>query len=255
LFNNNCANCHKNAMSSSDQNALRETNAPTTDTLATMTPEAIYAALTTGAMVQQSSKLSDDEKRILAEFFGGRPLSAGDAGDARNMTNRCSTNPQLDVKAGSSWTGWGNDAANTRFQAAKAGGLSAEAVPRLKLKWAFGLPNGAETYSQPIIVGGRIFLGDDNGYVYSLNGATGCVYWSLHTDAQVRNSIVLGPITGHGSSKYAAYFGDRKANVYAVDARNGELLWKQNVEPRVLAHITGSPVLNQRPSLCGRRWL
>ena len=58
-FNNNCASCHKNTKSSADEGALKETNAPSTDTLATMTPEAIYAALTTGAMVQQASKLSD----------------------------------------------------------------------------------------------------------------------------------------------------------------------------------------------------
>jgi polyvinyl alcohol dehydrogenase (cytochrome) len=243
LFNNNCAGCHKNTMSRADQNALKETNAPSTDTLATMTPEAIYAALTTGAMVQQASKLTDDEKRVIAEFFGGRPISKDDAGDARNMTNHCAANPELNINAGAAWRGWGNGLANTRFQPAKAAGLSADAIPRLKLKWAFGLPNGAETYSQPVIVGGRVFLGDDNGYVYSLDAATGCVYWSLHTDAQVRTSLVIGPIGGHGSTRLAAWFGDRKANVYAVDARNGELLWKKRVEPRVLAHITGSPVL------------
>ena len=244
LFNNNCASCHKNTMSSADRDALKETNAPSTDTLATMAPETIYAALTTGAMVQQAGKLSDDEKRVLAEFFGGRPLSAGDAGDIKNMTNRCPANQQLfNPAVGVSWQGWGNDLTNTRFQSAKAAGLSTEAVPRLKLAWAFGMPNGSETYSQPTIAAGRVFLGDDNGYVYALNAATGCVYWSLHADAQVRTSISIGPVSGHGSSKYAAYFGDRKANVYAVDARNGEVLWKQNVEPRVLAHITGSPVL------------
>jgi polyvinyl alcohol dehydrogenase (cytochrome) len=187
--------------------------------------------------------LSNDEKRVIAEFFGGRPLGAGESGDAKNMKNACTANPQLNPSSGGSWLGWGNGLANTRFQPAKTAGLSAESVPHLKLKWAFGLPNGAETYSQPVLVGGRIFLGDDNGYVYSLDASTGCVYWSLHTDAQVRTSIVIGAVRGHGSSKYAAYFGDRKANVYAVDARNGELLWKKNVEPRVLAHITGSPVL------------
>ena len=244
LFNNNCASCHKNVMSSADQNALRENNAPDTDTLARMAPEAIYAALTTGAMVQQASKLSDDEKRVLAEFFGGRPLGAADAGDIKNMTNHCASNLQMrDPAAGVSWLGWGNDLANTRFQPAKTAGCRPDQVSQLKLKWAFGLPNGAETYSQPVIVAGRLFLGDDNSFIYSLDAATGCVYWSFQTEAQVRTSIVIGPVSGHGSTKYAAYFGDRKANVYAVDARNGELLWKQNLEPRVLAHITGSPVL------------
>src|SRR5580700_3580417 len=75
-FNNNCASCHKNTKSSSDEGLLKENNAPSTDTLATLTPEAIYAALTTGAMAQQAASLSNDEKRVLAEFFGGRPLGA-----------------------------------------------------------------------------------------------------------------------------------------------------------------------------------
>jgi len=246
IFNNNCASCHKNSMSSADQNALRENNAPDTDTLARMSPETIYAALTTGAMVQQAAKLSDPEKRLVAEFFGGRPLGNVDAGDMKNMTNRCATNAQLgSITAGATWNGWSSDLTNTRFQPAKAAGLTAEQVSKLKLKWAFGLPNGAETYGQPSIVDGHVFIGDDNSYIYSLNADTGCVYWSYHAEAQVRTAMVVGAVTGHGSTKYATFFGDRKANVYAVDARSGELLWKTNVDQRVLSHITGSPVFYQ----------
>src|SRR5580658_7128168 len=142
-FNNNCASCHKNTKSSTDEGLLKENNAPSTDTLATMSPEAIYAALTTGAMVQQAAKLSDDEKRLIAEFFGGRPLGAADQGDAKNMTNHCAANPQMgnissDASAGPTWTGWSNDLANTRFQPAKAAGISADQTAKLKLKWAFG---------------------------------------------------------------------------------------------------------------------
>src|SRR5665213_3938087 len=48
IFNNNCASCHKNTMSSADPNVLRENNAPSTDTLAQMSPESIYLALTSG---------------------------------------------------------------------------------------------------------------------------------------------------------------------------------------------------------------
>ncbi len=106
-----------------------------------MTPEAIYAALTTGAMVQQAASLSNDDKRVLAEFFGGRPLGAADQGDAKNMTNHCAANPQMgNIAAGASWTGWSPDLTNTRFQSTKAAGLSADQTAKLKLKWAFGLP-------------------------------------------------------------------------------------------------------------------
>ncbi len=244
-FNNNCASCHKNSKSSADEALLKENNAPSTDTLATMTPEAIYAALTTGAMVQQAAKLSDDEKRLIAEFFGGRPLGAADQGDAKNMTNHCAANPQMgNISADASWSGWSNDLANTRFQSAKAAGISADQAAKLKLKWAFGLPAGAETYGQPTIAAGRLFIGDDNSFVYALNAATGCVYWSFQAEAQVRTAIAIGPVTGRGATKFAAYFGDRKGNTYAVDAHNGELLWKIDTEPRVLSHMTGSPVVH-----------
>jgi polyvinyl alcohol dehydrogenase (cytochrome) len=244
IFNNNCASCHKNTMSSADPNVLRENNAPSTDTLSQMSPESIYTALTTGAMVQQAKNLSDPEKRLLAEFFGGRPLGTTDVGDVKNMTNHCASNPQVAISsAGAAWSGWGNDLMNTRFQPAKAAGLSADQVSKLKLKWAFGLPAGAETYGQPTVVDGRVFIGDDNSFVYSLDAATGCAYWSFQAEAQVRTAMVVGPISGHGSTRYAMYFGDRKANVYAVDAHSGELLWKTNADQRVLSHITGTPIL------------
>src|SRR5580704_16520073 len=166
LFNNNCASCHKNTKSSADEGLLKENNAPSTDTLATMTPEAIYAALTTGAMVQQAAKLSDGDKRLIAEFFGGRPLGAADQGDAKNMTNHCAANPQMgNIDAGPTWLGWSADLTNTRLQPAKAAGLTAAQVPKLQLKWAFGFPAGVETYGQPTIADGRLFIGDDNSYV------------------------------------------------------------------------------------------
>jgi polyvinyl alcohol dehydrogenase (cytochrome) len=244
LFNSHCASCHQDVMASSNENVGRAESAPSTETLGQMTPEAIYAALTTGAMIGQARDLSNAEKRIIAEFFGGRPLGNTNAGDARNMTGHCDANPPLsDPSTEPGWNGWGNGLSNLRFQRARAAGLSADQVPSLKLKWAFGLPGGAETYGQPAIVSGRVFLGDYNGFVYSLNAATGCVYWSFRADAQVRTAIVVGHVQANGPAKYAAYFGDKKANVYAIDARTGKLLWRVNPEPRLLAHITGGAAL------------
>lgn len=248
LFNNNCANCHQNVKASADDSAARQSRAPSTETLAQMTPEAIYAALTTGVMVEEAKSLANDEKRLIAEFFGGRPMGNADAGDAKNMTNRCSTNPPLrDPSSSPAWNGWSGDLMNTRFQPAKSAGLSAEQVPRLKLKWAFGFPGGGETYGQPTIVSGRLFAGDYNSFVYSLDAASGCVYWSFRADAQVRTAIVVGRVRAQkgakGGATYAAYFGDKKANVYAVDAQSGELLWKTTIERRQLAHITGAAAL------------
>ena len=240
LFNKNCASCHQNAKASADQQPVVVGGrvVPTTETLAQMSPEAIYAALTTGVMTAQAQNLGNDDKRMIAEFFGARPLGAADAGDAKNMTNHCSSNPRIPLdRDASEWNGWGNDLANTRFQPAS---FDSRYVPGLKLKWAFGLPAGGETSGQPAMVGGRVFFGDYNGYAYALAAETGCIYWSYRVDGQIRTAALVARI--HNGTKLAVFFGDKKANMYALGAQTGELIWKRNLEPRQLSHITGAPV-------------
>ena len=85
---------------------------------------------------------------------------------------------------GSEWNGWGVDGGNSRFQ--NRPGLTAADVPRLALKWAFGFPDGNSAYGQPSVVGGRVFVGADTGFVYALDAATGCVHWSFRANAGVR---------------------------------------------------------------------
>jgi len=244
LFNQHCASCHQHAMTAENQTpvVIGGRPAPTTETLGQLTPEAIYATLTTGDMVQQAQSLKDFEKRAIAEFFGGRPLGAADAGDASHMTNHCATSAPGRGPI-TMWNGWGNDNNNTRFQTADFAALPPDQLPRLKLKWAFGLPSGGETSGQPTILGGRVYFGDYNSYAYSLDAATGCVYWSFHADAQIRTAALLAPVTRDGKFGWAVFFGDKKANVYALDPRTGALLWKRNLEQRLLSHITGAPVM------------
>ena len=132
---------------------------------------------------------------------------------------------------------------NNRYQTAKvAGGLgpkesgatealrrhgfSPAAVARLELKWAFGLPFTSSAYGQPTVVDGRIFIGSDSGYLYSLDAATGCVHWSFQAQAGLRSTPMIGPLK-RGSNQMAAFFGDIRGNAYAVDASSGKLLWKR----------------------------
>src|SRR5439155_1000170 len=114
-------------------------------------------------------------------------------------------------------------------------------VPKLALKWAFGFPNGNSAYAQPTIVGGRVFVGADTGFVYALDAATGCVYWSFRANAGVRTAVSLGK--GGGSHRYLAYFGDVKANVYAIDADSGEKVWSDRVDAHPVARVTGAPTV------------
>jgi polyvinyl alcohol dehydrogenase (cytochrome) len=140
------------------------------------------------------------------------------------------------------WNGWGVDLSNGRFQPAKAAGLTADQIPNLKLKWAFGLPEAEEVWGQPTIVGGRVFVSSDMGTVYSLDASTGCVYWSFLADGGVRTALNIAPIKGQ-TGKYAAYFGDMRGNFYRIDAATGAQLWKVNVEAHPVAQLTGAPAL------------
>jgi polyvinyl alcohol dehydrogenase (cytochrome) len=228
-FQGQCVRCHTTA--SADRT-------PTARAIRQMTPERIYAALTTGVH-RDNQSLSDIQKTRVAEFMASRPMGSRGAGEAASMPNRCAANPPMaDPARGPSWNGWGNDLANTRFQPAAAARLTAADVPRLKLQWAFGYPKGVTNNAQPTIVSGRVFAASDNGYIYSLDARTGCVYWSFEQGSIVRNSPMVGAVSGQGAARWAVFFGDGHAKVFGLDAQTGRQLWKTRVDDHVVARIT-----------------
>jgi len=91
---------------------------------------------------------------------------------------------------------------------------------------------------QPSVAAGRVYIGVDTGMVYALDANIGCQLWSYKADAGVRSAITVAPFT---NQRQAAYFGDLKANVYAVNATTGELIWKVHVDDHPSARITGAP--------------
>lgn len=237
LFIAHCAKCHVGP-------PVAE-RAPDLKTLMELTPETVLAAVTTGNMVVPAQGLNDDQKRQIAEYLGGRPLDDKHTGDVASMGGHCTGNAAPGDPASSpEWNGWSPGDGNTRFASAALAGLTAADVPGLKLKWAFGFPNGDTAYGQPTIVGGRVYVGSDMGYVYALNAASGCVYWSFHAHAGVRTAPVVAAVQGTGAAKsYAVYFGDMRTNAYAVDAATGEQIWMQKLSDHYTSRITAAPAL------------
>jgi len=232
IFGNQCEQCHGKIES-----------APTPATLKKMTPERIYFALTQGDMVQMAKDLTDLQKRQIAEWVGGRMLGSQESGDASKMPNRCPANPPMrNLTSTGSWNGWSPGLNNARFQDGKDANMTAAKVSRLKVKWAFGFPGASETYEQPTIVDGRVFVSSDAGYVYSLDADTGCVHWSYDVGSGVRSAIVIGQLKSE-PAQYAAFFGDIRGNVYAIDAATGMLIWKVLIDPQQLSRITAGIVL------------
>jgi polyvinyl alcohol dehydrogenase (cytochrome) len=163
--------------------------------------------------------------------------------------SRCS--PQMmsvafDANAGASWNGWSPDVTNKRFQTAEHAGLTAAQVPNLTLKWAFGFADTISAYAQPSVAGGRVFVGTQNGNVYSLDAKTGCTYWIFRAQSAIRAATTIGlRRTGAGERAYTVYVGDQSAHVYALDAQTGDLLWAHKVDDLPGARVTGAPTLYQ----------
>jgi polyvinyl alcohol dehydrogenase (cytochrome) len=185
----------------------------------------------------QGTPLSDADRRAIAEFLGGRSLRRAPAGSS--VVPCASPAPFRGVAAAADWNGWGNGAENRRF--AKNGGLTAADLPKLKLKWAFGYADVTSARAQPSLVGNRLFVASDSGDVHALDPMTGCAYWTFRADATVRTGLLVAPYRSTGGAQgWAVFFGDLKANAYAVDATNGRSVWIRRIDEHPFAAITGT---------------
>jgi polyvinyl alcohol dehydrogenase (cytochrome) len=232
VYEQRCASCHNGTVS----------RAPQMPALRQRTPEAILDALETGVMKFLGLGMPDAERKAVAEFVSGNPLG-GEAQLKQPATNFCPQAPGefAPTDDGPRWNGWGANLANARFQPAEQAGLSAEQVPNLKLKWAFGFPPSTIA-SQPTVVGGRVFVGTLRGHIYALDAATGCLYWASKFPTGIRTAISVARLPDTHPPKYVAYFGDLSAKVHAIDPRTGAELWAVPADPHPLARITGAPV-------------
>lgn len=184
-------------------------------------------------MKEQGALLSAAEKTAVAAY-----LTAKAAGPVMKVP-ACANADAPFAMGDANWNGWGNSLENARFQSAEKAGLTPEQIPHLKLKWSFAYPDTFVANGQPSIVGGRVFVASANRNVYSLDMKTGCQYWSFESAAPVRTAITVA-VGKNG--RPVAMFGDRRGTVYALDAANGELVWKTLVLDHPRGGITGAPV-------------
>ncbi|HTQ36662.1 MAG TPA: PQQ-binding-like beta-propeller repeat protein [Steroidobacteraceae bacterium] len=240
LFGVQCALCH---MANPAPRGSPNEKAPTRAQLHDFPAEAVLAALTDGKMKLQGSPLSDAQKRMVAEYVTGKTLPAA-AADTPQVVNPCAfKRPMRDPAQGAGWNGHGNGPAATRFQDAKAGGITAADLPRLKLKWAFGYAGVAQARTQPTLAGGRLFIASENGEVHALDPATGCTFWTYKAQAGVRTAPAVAAYKSQGHSGYVVVVGDTRANLYGIDADTGRQLWTAKVDTHPVAGISGSPII------------
>lgn len=230
LYKQHCSHCHNGAVS----------RAPHLHWLAMMSPQKIFSALNTGLMKTQAAALNPDERRLIAEYLSRRTLTES-ASEPVAYAPQCSASVELDPAATPPKTGWGHD--TSRFISADVAGLTENDLPKLELKWAYAFPGATRARSQPAVGYGAVFVGSEDGTVYSLDIDTGCSHWRFDASAEVRTGIVLA--AGSGDRPPLAVFGDVIANLYAVNALTGELVWQLRADEHPSASLTGTPAVTQ----------
>ena len=211
---------------------------PSVDSLRAMSNAAILRALETGVMREQAKDMSGQERTAVAQYLHSESAKAASNAASAN----CSAAGTVASNSGPSWNGFGANPANTRFQSKDSAGLSAADIPKLRLRWAFSLGDVTMARGQPVVVAGRLYAGTTAGKLYSLDAKTGCVYWTFDADAPIRSGVMVGTT---GPSTPAVFFGDMKANAYAVDGSSGKLLWKTRLDQHNSALITAAPSLSE----------
>lgn len=87
-------------------------------------------------------------------------------------------------------------------------------------------PTGAAIVSSPVVEGGKVYFGSDDGQLYCLRVADGEKLWSFATEDMIEAPPLICGET--------VYFGSSDFFFYALDAASGELRWKHEVDDKIL---------------------
>ena len=226
LYAVRCASCHDHPAP----------HMPPRQVLEQRTNAYILKVLNTGIMKEEAAQLSPEERSAIALMLGRKTAAPI---DPLKIVNPCKSSAAAVDSQAASWSNWGGGLENMRFQAAVAAGLKAESVSRLRLKWAFGLPDLTAMRAQPVVYDGKVFFGGGT-MLYSVDSATGCTHWSTELPAVLRSGLAIGD----SGARKLVFFGDSRANVHAVEAGTGAPVWQKRVENHPSAVITGTPLFH-----------
>jgi polyvinyl alcohol dehydrogenase (cytochrome) len=222
-----CAQCHEQVTP----------RVPHREALQQLPAARIARALDAGAMLAIGMTMHRDERLAVAAYLGTNAPESGPPASAfcADRTVHIAAAPKA------AWNGWSPTASNARFASAGAG-LTAEQVPHLKLKWAFGFAGDVTAFSAPTVLDDHVFVGSAGGVVHALRAQGGCLEWTFQANAAVRAAPVMAPLDG---GRHALVFGDLAGWFYAVAAETGELIWKQHVETHDSTRLTAAAAVHE----------
>ncbi len=178
-----------------------------------------------------------------------RRVSITVAGGAALIASSCLLTPAASAAGSADWTMAGQGIGNTRSAPAETT-ISAASAAKLKVKWSV-TANG-DVFDTPAVSGGVTYFTDHGtssapSTLWAVNSGTGQVIWShsipsytgiagdtsRSTPAVTNGMLILGDQAPPGAGGGAW--------LLAVNASNGNLVWKTELDSHPAAVVTGSP--------------
>jgi outer membrane protein assembly factor BamB len=91
-----------------------------------------------------------------------------------------------------------------------------------KIRWRTRI---GPTESSPLLVGGRVYVGDWRGRVYALDGRTGKVRWTFQGKGRIKGGIA--------KSGNRLFVGTYDGYLYALNATTGKVIWRTRSQDRL----------------------
>lgn len=149
----------------------------------------------------------------------------------------------LAISSTADWKAYQHDMAHSGYSATSL--LNTSNVGSLTQAWSF--TTGGWVTGTPIVADGVVYVGSWDGKMYALRERDGSPVWSFDAGT-FRVDVCTPNIQGIDStaalSNGKLYFGTGRAQLIAVNATDGQLIWRSQLGDPVQAfHIFGSPTV------------
>jgi outer membrane protein assembly factor BamB len=124
------------------------------------------------------------------------------------------------------WPQYGHDANHSGANGGVSS-LSVATAPSLSLRWSF--PTGGVIADSPAVANGTVYFGSWDGNLYALDAATGTLKWKSYlgiTASAACDPSRLGVSSGPAVANGVVYVGGGDGYFYALNASNGQTLWR-----------------------------
>lgn len=132
------------------------------------------------------------------------------------------------------WPYYGNDPGNMRYVDTDL--INPSNVAQLQPAWILHIGVGNENTSfesQPIIVNGTLYVSSPHDHVYAVDAATGNLKWTYNPDLPTLEEMAIccGQTNrGVAVGQDKVFIGQLDANLVALDANTGNVVWKVAVD-------------------------